>query len=131
MFANQVDALRIDAFCFQIDIRVGGRRQQDVGEAVGDDAVDLFRHRPIETAEPGFEVSDGDQQLRRHQRRGHGRVHIAGGNYEIRFFGEADFLESDHHLGRLHRVRRRSDIQITIRRGRPSSRKKPFDMASS
>ena len=38
--------------------RVAARGQEEIGEAVGQDAVDLFRHPPIAAAEAGLDVGD-------------------------------------------------------------------------
>ena len=115
----------------QVLVAVARRRQQQIREPIGDDPVDLLGHRAIEAAQAGLDVRDRDQQLRRHQRRRHRRVHVADDDDQVGPLGEADLLERDHHLRGLHRVAAGADAEIAIGRGRSSSLKKPPAIASS
>ena len=51
--------------------------EQQVGDRVGHEPVDLLRHRPVEAAEAGLDVRHRDPQLHRRQRAGDGRVDVA------------------------------------------------------
>ena len=45
------------------------RGEEQVGKAVGDDAVDFFGHRAVIASEAGFDMRDTYPQLRRDQGR--------------------------------------------------------------
>jgi len=51
--------------------------EEIVGEGVGEDAIDFFRHSSIEAAEAGFDVGDLYAELYGGQRDGNGGVDIA------------------------------------------------------
>ena len=58
-------------------------REQQVGELVGHDAVDLLGHRAIEAAQPGLDVRDTGCRAWRDERRGERRVDVAGHEHEV------------------------------------------------
>ena len=58
--AHVADAAGVDALARQVLLGLGAVREQDVGEAVGEDAVDLLGHVPVARAQPGLEVGDRD-----------------------------------------------------------------------
>ena len=53
-----------NAFSAQIGIRIGGRRQQQVGNLIGQHAIDLFGHRAIPAAESDGLIATGSKQPR-------------------------------------------------------------------
>jgi len=55
-----------------------------------------------------------NQQLRRHQRRRHRRIHVADHDHEVGALFEAHLFEADHHVARLHGVAGRSDFKVAI-----------------
>jgi hypothetical protein len=57
--------------------------EQDLGELVGDDSVDLLGHRPVEAPETGLDVRERDPELRRSERSGQGRVDVARYEHEV------------------------------------------------
>ena len=54
-----------DALAAQVLVRVRARREQEVGERVGDEPIDLLGHRAVEGAEARLDVGDADAELRR------------------------------------------------------------------
>jgi hypothetical protein len=99
----------------EILVRIGGRRQQQVRDLIGYDAIDLLRHGAVEAAQACLDVRDGDEQLGRDQRRGHGRVHVTDNRYQVGAIRETDLFEFHHHPRGLDGVARRSDFEIAIR----------------
>ena len=106
-------------FRAQVVVGVLRGRQQEIGETIGDDAIDLFRHLAIEAAQACLEMRHRNQQLRRDNRRRHRRVHVAGHDNKVGFVLETHRLESQHHLRGLHSVRRRADVEVAVRRRQP------------
>ena len=92
-----------------------GRREQPAREMVGDDAVELLGHRPVEAAQAGLDVRDGDPELRRGERAGERGVGVAVDEDGIRPFGEQDRLEGEQHPRGLLRVRPATDAQRVVR----------------
>ena len=58
-------------------------RKRRSENSVGDDPVDLLGHRAVEAAQAGLDVGDRDAHLGRGQRRGQGRVDVAGDDHEV------------------------------------------------
>ena len=54
--AHKVDLLRSDAFAPQIVVGVARGREQQVGDLVGEQAVDFLRHGAVAGAQSGFDV---------------------------------------------------------------------------
>ena len=69
-------------------------RQQQVRHVVGDEPVDLLRHLPVEAAEAGFDVREGDVELRRRQRGGEGGVRVAVRHDDIGAAAREDLFEA-------------------------------------
>ena len=61
----------------EIVVGVGRRGPQQIGDRVGDEPVDLLRHRPVAAAQPGFEMGELQAEFFRDQRAGGGRVDVA------------------------------------------------------
>ena len=112
--ADVVDAARADALGLQVLDRLGAVREQHVRQAVGEDAVDLLRHAPVERAQPGLEVGDGDAHLRRGERAGERGVHVAGDEHDVGLGVDQDLLERRQHLGRLHAVGAGADAEEDV-----------------
>ena len=68
---------------------------------VGDEPVDLLRHLPVEAAEAGFDVREGDVELRRRQRGGEGGVRVAVRHDDIGAAAREDLFEAGQHLAGL------------------------------
>src|SRR5215207_5713008 len=81
--ADEAVAGLLDALGAQVVLGLGAVQKEQLREMVGDDPVDLLGHRPIEAAEPGFDVPDRDLKARCAERGGEGRVDVAGNEHEI------------------------------------------------
>ena len=74
--ANHVHTLT-NSFLRELLSRDLGRREQPRGQMIGQDAVDLFGHAPVEASKPGLHVGHGDVQLRSRQRPGQRGVGVS------------------------------------------------------
>ena len=90
--ADEVDAV---GHALGREVGDGGRRrrEQPAREVVGHDAVDLLGHPPVEAAQAGLDVRDGDAELRRGERPGERRVRVAVDEHRVRPLGDEDRLE--------------------------------------
>lgn len=61
--ADEMDGFARTAFFEEVLDSVFFGDEKIVGEGIGEDAIDFFGHRPIETAKAGFHVRDGDAEL--------------------------------------------------------------------
>ena len=75
--ADQVDLGRRDPFAAEVFVGVRRGGQQEIGDGVGDEAVDFLGHGAVEAAQAGFDVGHLDAQLGGDQRAGHGGVDVA------------------------------------------------------
>ena len=84
----------------------GSRRwaEQQRGEMVGGDPVDLLGHRAVERPQPGLDVADGDPQLGRRKGTCQRRVRVAVDDDEIGRGLLERCLDTDEHLPRLRRI---------------------------
>ena len=94
-------ARRVDALGAEVRERLVRVGEEQIGELVGDDAVDLLGHRAVEAAQPRLEVGDRDPELGGDERRGERRVHVAGNDHEVRALASRHGLEPLHHARRL------------------------------
>jgi hypothetical protein len=78
-----VDLIVAVALLTEVLHRVGRRREQEVAEPVGHDAVDLLRHRPVAAAEAGFDVGDGATGLGGHEPTGDRAVDVADDDHDV------------------------------------------------
>ena len=64
---------------FRTQIRYTARLagKQIIRKRVRDNAIDLFRHAAVETAQSRFDMGDRDTCLGGNQRRRHGGIHVA------------------------------------------------------
>ena len=81
--ADQVDTLVGNPFPPQVLERRGFGREEIVRQMIGQHAVDLFGHAPVEASEAGLDVCDREAHLRSHQRARQGRVDVAHDDDEI------------------------------------------------
>ena len=96
---------------------LGARHEQELREEVRHPPVDLLGHRVVEGPQAGLDVSHRQTQLRRHERRGNGRVDVAIHHRERRPDLREGPLEGDHDRGRLGGVRPGPDAEIEVRPG--------------
>ena len=92
---------------------VAGAEEQ-VGEAVGEHAVDLFGHRAVERTQPRLDVGDRDDELGRREGAGERRVGVAVDEHQRRADLADRRLDAGQHLARLHRVGRRTDTKSDV-----------------
>ena len=124
--ADEADARVGNAFAPQV---VGGRafrRVQALGNLVGQHAIDLLRHLPVEAAQAGLDVDDGNALLHRDQAAGERRIDVADDDDAARPQLVHHGLESPHDFRRLHRVRSRSDFEVHVRRRQFEIREQPL-----
>ena len=81
----------------QVRPGLGGVDEEELGDLVGDDPVDLLRHRAVEAAQPRLHVPDGQLELRRGQGGGERRVDVARDEHEIRLQLEQHGLQPLDH----------------------------------
>lgn len=109
------DWLRAKTFSFQVLDRRLCRAKEEVAYIIGKDAVDLFRHLHIETAQASFDVRDGNVQFDGSQRAGQCRVCVAIHKNPIGFFVENDAFDAFQHTGCHLPVGSAMDVQLKTR----------------
>ena len=100
----------------EVLLRLGAVGQQQVGEPVGQDAVDLLGHVQSPERSPASRCATGMPQLGGGERAGERRVHVAGDDDERRALLEQDPLERDQHLAGLLAVAARADAERVVGR---------------
>src|SRR2546425_1161357 len=88
--------------------------EEERGEVVRDDPIDLLGHRAIEGPETGLDVSESAAHLRCDESTCERRVRVSVHQDEIGLFALEDVLESVHHLRRLAGVTGASDSEVVI-----------------
>src|SRR5262245_23450947 len=53
----------INTFTLEVFVGVAAGREEKVGKSVGHKAIDFFRHRPVEAAQPGLDMCDGNPKF--------------------------------------------------------------------
>ena len=116
----------------RLSLGLGRVQEEQLGEVVGDDPVDLLGHRPVEAAQAGLDVGDRDPELRRAERRSQGRVDVAGNEDQVGALGAQDRLEPLEHPARSARAWLPEPTpSMWSGSGTPSSSKKISDIARS
>ncbi len=92
-------------------------REQQVGDGIGHDAIDLLGHGAVEAAQARLDVGDLDAQLGATSVQAMVELTSPTTTTQSGFSSQADRLELDHDVRGLHRVRAGSDPQIDVRRG--------------
>ncbi len=103
----------------QILGRVTRWQEEEVGQAIRDDAIDLLGHRPIAAPQARLDVADADVQLRGHQRGRDRRVHVAVHEQQVGLALQQERLEALHDRGRLLRMGPRPDPEVIVGRRDP------------
>ncbi len=98
----------------QVLPRLGRMYEEQLGDRVGHDAVDLLGHRAVEGAQTGLDVGDRQAELDRDQRGRQRGVDIAGDEHDVGTLREQHWLQALHDAGGLLRVRARSDAQTVV-----------------
>ena len=105
----------------QVLDRVLGGAEQQIGDAVGDDPVHLLGHLPVARAQARLDVGDGDVQLGRGERRGQGRVDVAGDQHQVGGVLEQVRLDADQHRRRLLGVGAGADAEVGVGLAHPEA----------
>jgi len=88
--------------------------EEKVGNVVGDDAVDLLRHRAVEAAQAGLDVGEGQVQLGRGERAGQRRVGVAEDDHPVGRLLLEHRLQALQHLSGLASVRPGADAEVVV-----------------
>ena len=115
--ADEADPVGVHALATQVLITVPRRREEQVGDAVGQHTVDLLRHGAVEGAEPRLDVGDADAALHGHERRGEGGVDVADDDDPVRLRLGQHRLEPRHDLRGLHGVGPGAHLEVHVRGG--------------
>ncbi len=91
--------------------------EQQGGELVRHDSVDLFGHAAVEAAQARLHMGDGDVEFRRGQGAGQRGVGVAVDQNPVGLFGKEDLLDGRQHPAGLLAVRAGSDVQVVFRLG--------------
>ena len=116
--ADEVDA-GCDPLALEVRDRLLRVREQDVADVVGEDAVVLLRHRPVEAAQARLDVRDLDAELDGGERARERRVDVAGDDAEVDLALHQHPLDPDQRLRRLLAVRSRADAEELVRPRHP------------
>src|SRR5690348_3183074 len=113
--AYKVDPLRTYSFSNEIFARGAFCSEEKIGDRIGDDAVDLFRHTAVAAAQPRLDVGYGQYFFGSYKCARHGGINVSR-NHNHRWAISADQLaESLHHLRSLCMVCPGTDLQVVIR----------------
>ena len=112
--ADELDAVARDPLGRQVLHGVRGGAEQHVGDAVGEDAIHLLGHLPVAGAQAGLDMSDGDVQLGRGQRRRQGGVDVTGDQHQVGGMLQQVGLDSGERGGRLLGVAARADAEVGV-----------------
>jgi len=88
--------------------------EMNIGERIGNDAIYLFGHRPVETPQTRFDVCDLDMKFCRGQGAGECRIDVSGDNNQIGTFVEQDSFKGRHYSGGLFGMRGGADVEKDI-----------------
>ena len=129
--ADDRDASRVDALRRQVLGAIVARTQQEVGEPIGENAVDLLGHRPVTRSKPRLEVHHRDPELGGREGGGEGRVDVAGDQDGVGgMLGEVPF-DAEHHRGGLLGVGPGTDAEVHVRLGKPELLEEASERAAS
>ena len=112
--ADEVDFLGRDAFGAQIvgGVALGG--EQVVGNLVGQDAVDFFRHAAVAAAKAGLDMGDLDAALHRDERAAERRIDVADDQDDVGGMIVERLVERGHDARGLHRVARGAHFEMEV-----------------
>ncbi len=89
-------------------------REEQLGDLVGEDAVDLLGHRPVAAAQARLDVGDRDLQVRAGERRRERRVDVARHDHQVGLLGGQDRRDRFEDAADLDRVRAGSDAEHVV-----------------
>ena len=88
--------------------------EEPVGDAVGDEAVDLLGHPHVAAAQAGLHVGHRDAELLGVDGAGQGGVHVAHHQHAVGPRLQADLLEGHHDLGGLGGVAAAAGVEVVV-----------------
>ena len=111
------DGARLEALGGQVPHGDVGRGQAQVGGVVGEDAVVLLGHAPVEGAQAGLEVGQGEVQLHRGQRARERGVRVAVDQHPVGAVLVDHRVQRREDAARLDAVRAGADAEVDVRCG--------------
>ena len=112
--ADEVNAFGIDTLAGEMRDRVRAGAEQEVGEAIGDDAIDLLRHGHIEGPQSRLDMRDRDAQLARRDRGRQCGIDIAVDDHHLRACGEHLLFEPHKNGGGLLGMGARANAEVDV-----------------
>lgn len=91
------------------------RAEEEVGDVIGRNPVDLFGHTPIEAPEARLHVGDRGVEFGSREGTGQGGVRVAEDNHHVRLLFEQHLLDAGKDLAGLLPVRTGSHPEMIIR----------------
>ena len=104
-----------DPFAAQVIDRGVGRREQQAGDVVGENAVGLLRHRPVERAQARLDVRDRNAELDGRERPSQRRVGVAVDQQPARLLLQQHLLDGLEHAPGHRAVRQAADAELVAR----------------
>ena len=111
--ANLADTLDDPLPAEILDRGVAGA-EEERGEGVDQDPVQLLGHRPVERAKPGLHVRHRDAQLGRRQGACQRRVGVPVDEDGVGSLRQDRLLDAGQHAARLLRMRSRADLEPVL-----------------
>jgi hypothetical protein len=124
--AHEAHARGIDAFAGEVVVGSALGRIEQIGDLIGEHAVDFLGHRAVEAAQSCFDVRDGHPLLHGNQRARERRVDVADDDDARGVVRVEHRLEAAHRVGRLHRVRPDPTSRLMSGTGRRRSDEQPI-----
>ena len=109
------------AFGTQTGVRIARGREQQVGQAIGHEPIDLLGHRPVVAPKPRLDVRCAQPELRRNDGGRHRRVHVAVHEHPVGAMPFEHGLDALHDPGRLHGMRGAADGEVFVRLREPQT----------
>jgi hypothetical protein len=112
--ADKMDGFARAAFFEELNDSIFFGDEEIVGDGIGEDAVDFFGHGAIETAETGFDVSDGNAEFYRGKGDGDGGIDVADDEYKVGLAFEENGFDTPQDFGGLRSVGAGADFEIDM-----------------
>ncbi len=112
--ADEADPVGRHPLVREVGLGLGRVREEQVGDLIDQDPVDLLRHRPVEAPQPGLDVGERDAQVGAGESGGKGRVDVAGDDHEVRRLRLEDRPDPLEDGGEHRRVRSGPDAEHVI-----------------
>lgn len=99
---HEMDLFPANPFAEQIGVTIGGGRKKQIGQLIGEEAIDLLGHGPIKRSEAGLDMGHSDAKLGRDQSAAEGGIDVANNENPVGSVLQEDRLKGGHYLGGLH-----------------------------